>query len=164
LYCARPDFSLIFPCTLPVGDEPLISRCPVVNYYVALHSFTKKRSFAYFTRVSEFDDAILSRIYLLLRHDNLNSDARRDIWSNFPKRAHTHMGAVNISHKHSESLVKPQLNGRQVSYSTCLQELIADYFQIKNAVVALHALATKQGAPLSHSHPGDTCKSACLPV
>lgn len=116
MYCARPDFCLIFLCTHSPWAMSRSSRCPVANYYVALHSFTKEKIFAYFTRVSEFEDAILSRIYLLLRHDNLNSDARRDIWSNFLKTARTHMGVVNISPKHLKSSVKPELNGRQVGY------------------------------------------------
>jgi SpoVK/Ycf46/Vps4 family AAA+-type ATPase len=65
-------------------------------------------------RVSEFDEAILSRIHLSLRYNNLSMEARKQIWVNFLKQASTHKGAANISYKELESLVKPELNGRQV--------------------------------------------------
>jgi SpoVK/Ycf46/Vps4 family AAA+-type ATPase len=38
-------------------------------------------------RVSEFDEAILSRIHLLLKYENLNKDARKNIWTSFLKKA-----------------------------------------------------------------------------
>jgi hypothetical protein len=53
-------------------------------------------------RVSEFDD------------ENLNKDARKNIWTSFLKRAQTQKGAAKIGPKHLESLVKAELNGRQV--------------------------------------------------
>jgi SpoVK/Ycf46/Vps4 family AAA+-type ATPase len=111
-------------------------------------------------RVSEFDEAILSRIHLLLRYNNLTSDARRDIWANFLKRAHTQKGAANISPNQLESLVKSELNGRQVCCLLFLRELIADCVQIKNAVAAAHALATRQGAQLSHSQLQQAVKTS----
>jgi hypothetical protein len=66
-------------------------------------------------RVSEFDEATLSRTHIMLRYHDLDREVRRDIWTNFPKRAHTRQGAVTISSKHLDSLVKAELNGRHVS-------------------------------------------------
>jgi len=95
-------------------------------------------------RVSEFDEAILSRIHLLLKYENLNKDARKNIWTSFLKKAQTQKGAAKIGPKHLESLVKAELNGRQ----------------IKNAVAAAYALATKQGAPLTYSHLQQAVKTS----
>src|SRR5271163_4464933 len=47
-------------------------------------------------RVSEFDEAILSQIHIMLRYYDLDREARRDIWTNFLKRAHTRQGAATI--------------------------------------------------------------------
>jgi ATPase family associated with various cellular activities (AAA) len=65
-------------------------------------------------RVSEFDEAILSRIHLLLRYENLKKKARKNIWKSFLKQAETQNGAVIIGPKHLESLTEAELNGRQV--------------------------------------------------
>jgi hypothetical protein len=48
---------------------------------------------------SEFDEVILSRIYLSMRYDNLCKEARRDIGLNSLKGAYTCKGPANISHK-----------------------------------------------------------------
>ena len=49
--------------------------------------------------------------------------------------------------------------GKYVS-SPILRRLAADCFQIKNAVAAAHALATKQGAPLAYSHLQQAIKTS----
>jgi hypothetical protein len=50
--------------------------------------------------------------------------------------------------------------GKYVSFSIYLHRLAADCFQIKNAVAAAHALATKQGAPLAYSHLQQAIKTS----
>jgi SpoVK/Ycf46/Vps4 family AAA+-type ATPase len=65
-------------------------------------------------RVSEFDEAILSRIHVLLKYENLNADARREVWKDFLERGRTPKGAANVSSKHMDLLVQAELNGRQV--------------------------------------------------
>src|SRR5436853_3242177 len=80
------------------------------------------RKFKYYTRilflttnrVSEFDEVILSRIHLLLKYENLNKDTRKNIWTNFLKKAQTQKGVTKIKPKHLKSLVKAELNNRQV--------------------------------------------------
>ncbi|PVH68250.1 hypothetical protein DL98DRAFT_441636, partial [Cadophora sp. DSE1049] len=65
-------------------------------------------------RVSQFDPAILSRIHLMLRYDNLSKDARSEIWGQFLSRAATPCGDVDIKDHELERLVSSELNGRQV--------------------------------------------------
>jgi SpoVK/Ycf46/Vps4 family AAA+-type ATPase len=68
-------------------------------------------------RVSEFDEAILTRIHLTLRYDDLESKARRNIWETFLKRARTSQGPPKIKPEELDRLVASQLNGRQVCTS-----------------------------------------------
>ena len=65
-------------------------------------------------RVSLFDDAILSRIHLMLQYDDLNSDARRQIWRFFLHRACTSGKAADICSEELERLACSKINGRQV--------------------------------------------------
>ncbi|KIX92574.1 uncharacterized protein Z520_11750 [Fonsecaea multimorphosa CBS 102226] len=85
-------------------------------------------------RVSEFDDAILSRIHLPLKYDNLGLEERRSVWQNTLKRADTPHGGACI--KDLGSLTAPKLNG----------------WQIKNVVAAAHALAMQGNAPVTDQH------------
>jgi SpoVK/Ycf46/Vps4 family AAA+-type ATPase len=65
-------------------------------------------------RVAEFDEAILSRIHLMLKYDGLSEDARKQIWGHFLNRAKTSQGVVEISEKELVKLTESKLNGRQV--------------------------------------------------
>jgi hypothetical protein len=69
-------------------------------------------------RVAQFDEAILSRIHLLLRYEDLTQVARRQVWRDFLSRAATSSGGVDVTEKGLEELAIPPLNGRQVSYLT----------------------------------------------
>jgi len=64
--------------------------------------------------VSEFDDAILSRIHIMLRYDNLDVEARRAIWKQFLDIAS--QGSTSIGHGEINRLVANKLNGRQVCF------------------------------------------------
>ena len=66
-------------------------------------------------RASEFDEAILSRIHLMLRYEDLDTDAKTGIWGNFLQRARTPHGEALISKKDFERLKSTKFNGRQVS-------------------------------------------------
>lgn len=68
-------------------------------------------------RASEFDDAVLSRIHLMLRYKRLSLAAKREIWANFLKRAATPQGEVAVSEAQFSRLVSASLNGREVSSS-----------------------------------------------
>jgi hypothetical protein len=62
-------------------------------------------------RVSQFDVAILSRIHLMFKYDDLSKAAGRQIWEQFIKRA----GPTEVKPEELELLVNNKLNGRQVS-------------------------------------------------
>ena len=66
-------------------------------------------------RVSEFDEAILTRVHLMLRYDHLNQEARTTIWGNFLDRARTFEGPAEIKPEELSRLVTVKFNGRQVS-------------------------------------------------
>jgi hypothetical protein len=80
-------------------------------------------------RVDEFDPAILSRIHLMFKYENLKQEARRGVWEQFIKMAGTSKGPTKISSEEVTSLIQHRLNGRQVSFpSLYLQfpELMVD--------------------------------------
>jgi hypothetical protein len=66
-------------------------------------------------RVSQFDEAILTRIHLMLRYDKLDQAARTTIWGHFLDRACTSEGPAEIKPEELSRLVTGKFNGRQVS-------------------------------------------------
>lgn len=66
-------------------------------------------------RAPDFDDAVLSRIHLKIKYDDLTKDARRGIWSYFLSKANTHQGPVTVSSVGLRHLESMALNGRDVS-------------------------------------------------
>lgn len=65
-------------------------------------------------RVSAFDAAILSRVHILLKYEDLSKDARKRILNKFLERASTSHGLPDICDDESEQLSQSKLNGRQV--------------------------------------------------
>jgi SpoVK/Ycf46/Vps4 family AAA+-type ATPase len=65
-------------------------------------------------RVTEFDEAVLSRMHLMLKYEELSSEARKRIWGQFLSQMRTTYGAPNIRDEELERLVSSKLNGRQV--------------------------------------------------
>lgn len=59
-------------------------------------------------RIKTFDEAIISRVHFPLRFDNLDAQARRNIWVGFLEKTGT-------SPKQLEALTEKLLNGRQMS-------------------------------------------------
>jgi len=86
---------------LEEADVYLEKRNGLVS--VILHKFEYRASILFLTtnHVSKFDEAILSRIHVLLRYENLDRHARRDIWRNFLERGRTPKGAANTGSKTS---------------------------------------------------------------
>ncbi|KAF8847944.1 hypothetical protein BDZ45DRAFT_606652, partial [Acephala macrosclerotiorum] len=87
-------------------------------------------------RVSQFDEAILSRIHLMLRYDDLRKDARMQVWEDFLSRAITSSGEADVTDKELDQLASNKFNGRQV----------------KNIMSAAHAFASKEGSKICFSH------------
>jgi SpoVK/Ycf46/Vps4 family AAA+-type ATPase len=67
-------------------------------------------------RVPQFDEAILSRIHLTLRYDDLDKKTRERIWTQFLVRTRTAQGATTISLAVLKRLVAYEFNGRQVRF------------------------------------------------
>src|SRR4051794_16104428 len=65
---------------------------------VILHKFEYCTDILFLTtnHMSELDEAILSKIHVLLRYEKLDRHVRRDIWRNFLERGRTPKGAANI--------------------------------------------------------------------
>jgi SpoVK/Ycf46/Vps4 family AAA+-type ATPase len=91
-----------------------LHRNGLVSVFLRKLGYCTRILFLTTNRVSEFDEAILSRIHLLLRYENLKKKARENIWKSFLKQAETQNRAVTISPKHLGSLTEAELNGRQV--------------------------------------------------
>ncbi|KAF4636545.1 hypothetical protein G7Y89_g1523 [Cudoniella acicularis] len=79
---------------------------------------------------------ILNRIHVMLRYDDLSKDAGKKVWEQFIKRASMSEGPARINSEELKSLVDSKLNGRQ----------------IKNFMVTVDVLATKDKSPVLFSH------------
>jgi hypothetical protein len=98
--------------------------------------------------IYQFDDAILNRIHLVMKYEELHRGARRTIMIQFLEMANAYFGEEDLVR-----LAEVKLNGRQVSVYASYKHLLTDHlFQIKNTVAIAHALATTKGARLSYSH------------
>jgi SpoVK/Ycf46/Vps4 family AAA+-type ATPase len=95
-----------------------LTRNGLVSVFLRKLEYYEGILFLTTNRVSQFDEAILSRIHLMLRYDNLIRAARIHVWRNFLSRATTSSGDADITDKDLEELAIYKLNGRQVSYPT----------------------------------------------
>ena len=91
-----------------------ITRNGLVSVFLRKLKYCEGIMFLTTNRVSEFDEAILTRIHLMLRFDELDSNARKNIWKTFLNRARTSSGLAKITFSELERLVECKLNGRQV--------------------------------------------------
>jgi len=113
-----------------------LHRNALVSVFLRKLEYYKGILFLTTNRVTEFDEAILSRIHVMLRYDDLSKDAGKKVWEKFIERAITSQGPAVISSEEFKRLVNSKLNGRQ----------------IKNAMVTAYALATKDKSPVRFSH------------
>jgi SpoVK/Ycf46/Vps4 family AAA+-type ATPase len=65
-------------------------------------------------RLQTFDEAILSRIHVALRYDELKKDARMAVWQFFVTRAKTKRGNPACSVEALDELAEKKMNGREV--------------------------------------------------
>ncbi|PMD60198.1 uncharacterized protein K444DRAFT_497188, partial [Hyaloscypha bicolor E] len=72
--------------------------------------------FLIINRVSKFNKAILSRIHLILRYNDLIKYARGQVWRNFLSWTTTTSGDTDVIGKELDELAIYKLNGRQVGY------------------------------------------------
>ena len=90
-------------------------RNGLVSVFLRKLEYCKGIMFLTTNRVAQFDEAILSRIHLMLRYDDLNQAARTTIWKHFLNRACTSKGQAEIKPDELSRLVTGKFNGRQVS-------------------------------------------------
>jgi len=95
-----------------------LTRNGLVSVFLRKLEYYEGILFLTTNRMAQFDEAILSRIHLLLRYENLTQVARRRVWRDFLSRAATSSGGVDVTEKELEELAISPLNGRQVSYLT----------------------------------------------
>ena len=78
-----------------------------LEYYQGILFLTSNRGI-------QFDDAILSRIHLIVKYKNLSKEFRKGLWSTFLTRARTVQGPAIIEKHDLRRLESLELNGREV--------------------------------------------------
>jgi hypothetical protein len=78
-----------------------------LEYYQGILFLTSNRGI-------QFDDAILSRIHLIVKYKDLSREFRRGLWSTFLKKARTVQGPAIIEKHDLRQLESLELNGREV--------------------------------------------------
>jgi hypothetical protein len=101
-----------------------VHRNGLVSIFLRRLEYCEGILFLTTNRVSQFDEAILSRIHLMLRYDDLSKDAGRKIWERFIERARTSQGSAKVKPDELNRLVNSKLNGRQVSYLLCIHSVL----------------------------------------
>ena len=66
-------------------------------------------------RMIQFDEAIISRIHLTIKYDDLTRDFRREIWENLLSKARTTQGPAIVEDDEFKQLEDLPLNGREAS-------------------------------------------------
>jgi hypothetical protein len=89
-----------------------------LKYYQGILFLTSNRGI-------HFDDAIISRIYLIIKYKDLSKKIRRDLWSTFLARARTVQGPAMTEERDLQRLERLELNGREVgSRALCTSHLL----------------------------------------
>ncbi|KAK3934407.1 hypothetical protein QBC46DRAFT_399876 [Diplogelasinospora grovesii] len=91
-----------------------LGRNGLVSVFLRKMEFCEAIMFLTTNRVTEFDEAILSRVHLAMKYANLDRDRRKLIWKIFLDRASNSHGKADISDKELDKLVRIEFNGRQV--------------------------------------------------
>jgi hypothetical protein len=102
-----------------------VQRNGLVSIFLRKLEYCKGILFLTTNRVSQFDEAILSRIHLMLRYDDLSKDAGRHIWERFIEQARTSQGPAKVKPDELNRLVNSKLNGRQASYLLCIHSVLS---------------------------------------
>lgn len=90
-----------------------------LEYYQGILFLTSNRGI-------QFDDAILSRIHLIIKYENLTREFRRDLWSTFLSKAYTIQGPAIIEEHELRRLESLALNGREVGVRVALNISLAN--------------------------------------
>lgn len=104
---------------LEQGSTHDVTRNKLVSVFLRKTEYCERIMFLTTNRVSNFDEAILSRIHLMLKYNELSLESRDQIWRHFLRRACTSNGAAVVAHEEIKRLAETVLNGRQVG-SQCI--------------------------------------------
>ena len=91
-----------------------VARNKLVSVFLRKIEYCEGILFLTTNRVSNFDEAILSRIHVMLKYNELSVKARGQIWGHFIQRARTSNGAAVVAYEEINRLAKTNFNGRQV--------------------------------------------------
>lgn len=69
-------------------------------------------------RITDFDEAVMSRIHVTLKYGKLGVDTRKGIWNGLLGMASTVKGEAILTPKQLDELAQKHLNGREVSSVT----------------------------------------------
>ncbi|KAL6230603.1 hypothetical protein BDW75DRAFT_63288 [Aspergillus navahoensis] len=100
-----------------------------LEYYQGILFLTSNRGI-------HFDDAILSRIHLIIKYKEMSRELSRGLWSTFLTKARTVQGPAMIEEHDLRRLESFALNGRE----------------IKNIAAIAHALAEADASQVSYKH------------
>ncbi|KIW99705.1 uncharacterized protein Z518_11118 [Rhinocladiella mackenziei CBS 650.93] len=102
--------------------------------------------------LNDFDAAILNRIHLKLKYDDLDKGARKNIITQFLKAIDEGAGFPGISTEYMDRFACVPLNGRQVNDPSERGYHFNDDLQIRNTISTANDLANGKGERLSSSH------------
>ncbi|KAI2758257.1 hypothetical protein DTO006G1_6773 [Penicillium roqueforti] len=90
-------------------------------------TFTVKVTSEYFKlSLYSFDNAILSRIHLIIKYENLTREFRRDLWSTFLSKACTIQGPAIVEEHELRRLESLALNGREIKNVAAIAHALAE--------------------------------------
>ncbi|CAG8289292.1 unnamed protein product, partial [Penicillium salamii] len=110
-----------------------------LEYYQGLLFLTSNRGI-------QFDDAILSRIHLIIEYENLTREFRRDLWSTFLSKACTMQGPAIVEKHELRRLESLALNGREIKNVAAIAHALAeaDVNQVNYKYLKLAAESNKK--------------------
>ena len=91
-----------------------VARNKLVSVFLRKLEYCEGIMFLTTNRVSDFDEAILSRIHLMLKYQELDVGVRSQIWKHMLHQANTLHGGPVIADEEMQKLTRTKLNGRQV--------------------------------------------------
>lgn len=92
-----------------------IHRNALVSVFLRNLEYCGSIMFLTTNRVKTFDDAIISRMHIMVAFPDVGLDAREHIWAAFIKKAHTSQGPAIVDAKDLSQLARKEMNARQVS-------------------------------------------------
>ena len=93
-----------------------IQRNGLVSVFLRKLKYSQSILFLTTNRVSNFDDAIISRIHLMLRYEALSKDSKTQIWKSFLARAPAKYGPAKVNTKQLDQLAARSLNVGNVDH------------------------------------------------